>query len=289
MRLVFNNARGIIMKPSISGLILIVVLFRAAPLFAQFDSHVVSGASAAMGDVTVIADEPLAATMGIASLVSHEKTSVAASFTHGFVSDGLDVAALAIIHPLPFGTAAVAVDRFGDKMYNEMRASMTYAIPLGDNVGFGAAFHYLHSGTSDPLYEPLSRMTFSLALRYLPVEDVSISFRAYNPIAVLSSTPNDVRVPAIFSLGATYQFLDELLGVAEIEKNLIYPVNFKFGLEYRFLVSYAFRLGLETAPLVYSFGFGIKGSQWGVDIAAQMHNYLGMTSVLSLYYSFGND
>ena len=277
------------MRPFLRGMILIVVLFRTAPLFAQFDFHVVSGAAAAMGDVTVIDDEPLAATYGIASLASQSKTSLAASFTHGFVSEGLDVAALAFVHPLSFGSAAMAVDRFGDKLYNELRASLAYAIPLGDNVEIGTAFHYLHSGTSDVLYDPFHRITFSLALRYLPVEDMSISFRAFNPIAVLSSSSEDVRIPAIFSLGATYLLLDELLGAAEIEKNLIYPVNFKFGVEYRFLASYAFRLGLETNPLRYSLGFGIKGDQWGVDVAAKMNNYIGMTSVLSIYYSFGNN
>ena len=267
-------------------LLTLVVLLRATPLFAQFDFPPMSASSAAMGGITVAVSDPSSAYCTIADLATIENTNISLAVRQNLMVDGLGHAAFAAAIPLSFGGMSLSMIHFGDAEYNEQCISLTYALPLNDNISFGAAFHYLHSATSDPYYDPLHRITFSVAMRYSPTDKSSLAFRIYNPIAVLSDSSKSVHTPAVFSFGASYRLTDELMAAAEIEKNLFYDATLRIGLQYCFLDNYFARIGIGTMPTLYSFGFGGKWEHLGVDIAFQFSNNLGITPLVSLSYSF---
>lgn len=266
--------------------VILVALHFATPLFAQFDFLVMTGSGAAMGGVSVAMPDEQSAVTGIAGLATIEKRMVALSVRQGFGIEGMGYAGSDISWPLSFGGVGASLLHYGNSDYNEQRITMAYALPMGESVSFGVAFHYLHSGTSDSYYDPLNRFTFSAALRYAPDEQLQVAFRAYNPVAVIGENDRSVRVPALFNMGFSYQLLDGLLTVAEVEKNLYYPTSLRIGLQYRLMELYAFRLGVSTHPIVYTFGCGIEMEHLGLDMAFQMHNTLGMTSLLAMHYSF---
>lgn len=267
-------------------LIYIVALLFATPLFAQFDFPAMGGRGSGMGGVSVALDDGESAMVNIAALASVDKAVVATGFREGFLERGMGYASLGGAMPVGFGSVAVTVVHFGSEDYNEQGVTLAYGIPLGERVSMGAGFHYLHSGTSDPYYDALNRVTFSVALRYVPANDFVVGFKAFNPIAVLSDSEQSMRIPALFSLGVSYRLMEELLAVAEIEKSLYQWVTLRLGLEYSFLENYAFRIGVNTQPIIYSLGFGLRWEHFGADIAAEYHNVLGLTPQLSVNYRF---
>lgn len=267
-------------------LFVIVVLLRATPLFAQFDFPAMSGTSAGMGGITVAVNSPSTAHISVADLATISSASVSLSVRQNLLAEGLGMAGLAVSKPISFGGFALSLIHYGDVHYSEQSFSLAYAIPLADNVSLGAAFIYLHSATSDPYYDPLHRITFSLALRYSPSDQLSFAFRAYNPLAVLSDNLQGTHTPSIFNLGASYMVTDELLAAAEVEKNLYYDATLRVGLQYSLTDNYSIRAGLATRPVMYSFGLGSKWKHFGADIAVQYCQVLGVSPLLSIIYLF---
>lgn len=245
-----------------------------------------SGGTAALGGMTVAVNDPTTAYATVADLAALPTTIVTLSVRQNIMADGLSLASAAVATPLPFGGMALSAIHFGDAEYNEQNIALAYALPLGREIAFGAAFHYLHSATSDPYYTPLHRLTFSLAVRYNPSDELSIAFRTFNPVAVVSDSSEGVHTPGIFSLGLSYLLNEELLAAAEVEKNLFYDATLRLGLQYRFMSRYFARMGIATKPRLYSFGFGGRWEHLGADLAFQFSTPLGPTPLISLAYSF---
>ncbi len=267
-------------------MIYMVALLFATPLFAQFDFPAMNGRGAGMGDAVTALDDRESAMYNIAALAHLDGSVVATGFRQSFMAKGMGYFSLGAATPVGFGSGAVTLVHFGNSDYNEQCASLSYGISLGESISMGVSFHYLHSGTSDPYYEPLNRVTFSLALQYAPTEAFLVGFRAFNPVAVVSDDERSLRVPALFNLGFSYKIMEDLLAVAEVEKNLYQLATLRFGLEYIFVEDYAFRVGINTQPVIYTFGFGLRKDHFGVDIAAEFHNVLGFTPQMSLNYKF---
>ena len=273
------------MKP-LKCVLLLVALHPVAPLFAQFDFPALYGAGPALGGMSVALNDKGSLISSLAGLASLEDASVAVSLRREFLSDGMDYAAASAALPSPAGCWAASIIHYGGSDYNEQRLSLAYALPALGRMSAAIAFHYLHSGTSDPYYNKINLFTFSAALRYSPSDELTVGLKAYNPLAVRIDAKNGYRTPAIISLGVSYLLLDELLAAAEVENASDAGTTLRLGVQYTFHDSYFFRMGYNSTPAIYTFGIGMKLSHFSVDIAAQFHNTLGITPTLSLLYSF---
>lgn len=273
-------------KASPKRIIVLVVLLHATPLFAQFDFPTMNGSSAAMGGMSVVTSDPTAAYSTLADLATLQTTTISLAVRQNLMADGLRYLSAAAAIPISFGGMSLSAIHFGDAEYNEQSFSLAYGIPLGEDISLGAAFHYLHSATSDPYYDPIHRFTFSVAMRYTPTDELLLAFKAYNPIAVFSDKESRVHTPAVFTLGAAYWLSSELLAAAEIEKNLIYDATLRLGLQYCFHENYFARVGISTQPVLYTFGFGAKWEHLGADLAFQFSSHIGITPLMSLSYTF---
>ncbi len=268
------------------GVVLLLLGGFPVTLQAQFDFPSMGGRSAALGGCSVALDDAESSFDNWAAMGGLEHTVLSLSGRQQFVSEGLGYARLAAALPVGFGAWGASLLHYGNSDYNEQQVSLAYAAPAGRKVRVAAVLHYLHSATSDPYYDPVHLLTFSVAIQYAPSERLTVGFKAYNPLATEMHTDVYSRTPALLNLGVAYRLLDELLAVVEAEKNLYSEATLRMGLEYLFLENYAFRVGLNTHPTIYTFGLGIRQRHWGVDLSAQMHQVLGMTPQLSAYYSF---
>ena len=208
------------------------------------------------------------------------------AFRQSFMVEGMGYCFAGVALPTKSGTWGADIIHYGNSDYHEQKVSIDYAMLLGRAVSAGVAFHYLHSGTSDAYYTPQNMFTFSLALQYLPSDRITVGFKAFNPIAVRLDSYDNVHIPAMFNLGMAYAFMDELIGVAEVEKQLYRPSTLRFGVEYCFYEQFFLCTGISTNPVVYSMGFRMQWHDVGFNMAAQMHQSLGFTPQLSLNYQF---
>lgn len=264
----------------------IVASLFAAPLFAQFDFPSLDGASASMGGASVALQNREYHSFELSSLASASRSCITLSVRQNYLMEGTGYAALAFSMPVAKGAWAASFVNYGNSNYSEQLTTLMYGLPIAQSLSLGAAIHYLRSSTSDPFYDPVNRLTFSVALQYFPTELLVIGFKAFNPIAIVAESDDAVRVPALFALGVSYWLRDELLAIAEVEKNIYNKASLRFGLQYVFMDDYFLRLGLNSCPLIYSFGLGMMKEHLGTDLAVQLHQVLGLTPQLSLHYSF---
>ena len=244
------------------------------------------GRSAAMGGVSVALDDPESAMRNVAGLAQSKNRAIALAFRQNYSISGLSYGSAGVVFPVSFGTFSSSYIHYGDADYNEQMLTLSYAMPLGNSLLAGVSFHYLYSATSDAYYFPQRLYTFTVAIRYVPSEDIVVGFRAFNPIAVMLNSSDDDYSPSCFNLGLSYKMTTDFMAVAEVEKMLFNRPTLRFGLEYSFWDFCRARVGISTEPTIFSFGFGIERPRFAVDVAAQIHGVLGLTPQLSTHYLF---
>ncbi|MBY0426054.1 MAG: hypothetical protein K2Q22_10490, partial [Cytophagales bacterium] len=94
------------------------------------------------------------------------------------------------------------------------------------------------------------------------------------------------RIPTIMKAGLSYRPLKRLLVNIEVEKDLVFPVLYKAGIEYGLFDFLYLRTGINVDPLAGYFGAGINHKNFYFDYAFSRHQILGFTHHFSLSYRF---
>jgi len=140
-------------------------------------------------------------------------------------------------------------------------------------------------------------ITFELGIRSQLNPNLTLAAHVFNPIGVKLESTYDERIPTIFRLGASYSISDDILLVIETEKDLDFKPLFRGGIEYEIIKQLSVRMGYSTLPAktgsdkiniasVFTFGFGLNLNNLVIDFAASMHQTLGWSPQISMYYKF---
>jgi hypothetical protein len=186
--------------------------------------------------------------------------------------------------PTNSGTFGISVNYFGFEDYNEQRAGIAYARKLMDKLSIGAQVLLLN--TQIPEYGNNANVTFELGLLAQLLPQLNLGLHLYSPIRV-ALTP-DEYLPTVYKLGLNYMPSDNLSLLAEVEKDIDYPVRTRVGAEYQLLDLLRLRIGVATAPVNLSFGLGYQVSKGlSLDIASYYHEILGFSPAAGITYAFG--
>ncbi|PID88539.1 MAG: hypothetical protein CSB03_00845 [Bacteroidia bacterium] len=166
------------------------------------------------------------------------------------------------------GNFGASFTYFGDTEYNESRINLAYGRMLGEHFAMGVAFDYIGmsvEGNSESA--SAGTVTGELGIMAEPIENLWLSAHVYNPFGVKISEANyEEKLPTLLRFGALYHFDEDLLFVAEIEKDIDYDVRVKAGVEYTVLDKFIFRGGIATKPTEYSGGFGLRLKSFCLDL-----------------------
>jgi hypothetical protein len=188
--------------------------------------------------------------------------------------------------PTNSGTFGVSVNYFGFEDYNEQRAGLAYGRKLNEKLALGAQLLVLN--TSIPEYGNKTNVTFEVGLLSNLLPELQLGFHVYSPARI--QLVEDEFLPSLFRLGLNYSPSDKLQILAEVEKNIDYPVRSKFGLEYTLFDAFKMRVGAATEPLNLSFGLGYQlGNGLSLDIASTYHDILGFTPTAGVSYAIQKD
>ena len=186
--------------------------------------------------------------------------------------------------PTNSGTFGVSVNYFGFEDYNEQRAGIAYARKLMDKLSIGAQVLLLN--TQIPEYGNKANVTFELGLLAQLLPQLNLGLHLYSP-ARIELAP-DEYLPTVFKLGLSYLPSDNLTILAEVEKDIDYPVRTRIGAEYQLLDALDLRIGAATEPVNLSFGLGYQISKGlSLDIASYYHEVLGFSPAAGITYAFG--
>ncbi|MEL6658087.1 MAG: hypothetical protein AAFY48_02910 [Bacteroidota bacterium] len=176
----------------------------------------------------------------------------------------------------------LSVGYFGFDAYNESRIGLVYGRKLARNLALGAQVFTL--GTRIPDYGSRQLVSFELGLQATISPSVRVGGRITNPMRV--EILEDEPLPTSLSFGFSYQPGKQVELMAEIEKDILFPVRVRTGLEYQLMDVLQLRAGVATSPSMLSFGIGYKLlDQWLLDFAASYHQFLGFTPGIGLVYA----
>lgn len=184
--------------------------------------------------------------------------------------------------PSNSGTFGLTINYFGFEDYNEQRAGLAYGRKLSNKLSIGAQLLMLN--TRIPEYGNKANITFEAGLLADLLPQLSLGFHVYSPARI--QLVEEQYLPSVFRLGLNYAPSDKLQILAEVEKDIDYPVRTKLGLEYTIVEAFRLRVGAATNPVNLSFGLGYRlDSGIALDIASSYHEILGFTPSAGVSYT----
>ncbi len=245
-----------------------------APVMGGARGLGLSGASVAFSDIN-------SAWSNQAGLAFIDKMAFSAFGEQRFLMADLGSYAFAAAYPLQkVGTFALTLQHFGASAYNEQKIGLGYARRLGENFSIGIQFDYL--ATRIPDYGSSHNFTAELGLLYRFSSQFTLAAHIYNPFRVRLASSDPLAT--LFRTGFIYSPSKQVSLIGEVEKDFLYPISGKIGVEYRPHERFVVRTGIGTAPFRASFGVGVEWQGILIDFASSYHQILGFTPGISLTY-----
>jgi hypothetical protein len=224
--------------------------------------------------------------MNPAGIAGLQQMEVGAYVERRFVLQSLNYGTIGFAMPFSKGRhfAGFDVSAYGFGAYNESKLGLTYATTLFDKISLGAKLNYNRFGIQD--YGNKSALFVNAGLNCILSKHVSIGFRIFNASRSELLRDQDEKIPTTIDAGLAYQVSDKVLIVADIEKQVNFPLSFRGGVEYIPSKHFRARVGASTQPVTISAGLGVNVKNLNIDFSNTLHQYLGYTPSLSLGYRF---
>ncbi len=211
------------------------------------------------------------------------ETSAMVSFENKFGITGLNSLAAGFINKFSVGSAGLSVYRFGDDLYNEQIASLTYANTFGI-ASLGIRANYLQYSIEGLGTKGLITIDLGGTASLTELITVGAYIRNINQGQI--SEINDQRAPTILYAGLNFLPTKKLLVAIETEKDVDEEGLFKAGIQYEFLEKFSARTGVRTNRFTNFFGLSFITQNLTIDYALTLDNVLGTNHQASLSYSF---
>lgn len=259
--------------------ILLAFLFLSQTVLAGNNFFTVGARSYGIGQMNSFISDGYAVFHQPAGLANTTSIQFVSYFDHKYNQWGLSSGAAGLVFPfLQNGGLGLGFFRFGDALYNETRVSAGY----GHQIGFmklGLGVDYL----SLTIAEVGNKSNVALNLGGVANLTPKLFFGAIvmNLNRAWLQKEQQERVPTVMKAGLGYQPFPRLLLGVEVEKEGVFPVNVKGGIEYGIVPWLYLRTGVMSVPFTGYFGVGLHFQDKRLDYAFSRHPVLGFTHHLS--------
>lgn len=271
-----------VMKLYLLGLLLI-----GLPVFVSGSNACLpfGGRQAGMGNAGVSLYDFWAIGHNQAGIAHLENAAAGFYFENRYHTREMAYGAAAFILPTTSGVFGINVSYFGFSLYNESRISLAYARAFGERLSTGLQLNYMHTYIGEG-YGSTANATVELGFIYELLPGLNIGAHIFNPTQARIADYADERLPVILRTGLSYSFSENLMVIAETEKDINHKAVFRAGIEYQLTEGVNVRAGLGTFPATNAFGFGLRLGSADIDIASSFHNILGYSHQISILYNF---
>lgn len=181
-----------------------------------------------------------------------------------------------------FGTVGVILSNFGFTEYNEQKFGLAYARKLNRNISLGGQFDLLRYNVDKLGSKNL--FSFELGMQLKLSKDFSLATHVFSPgnIEVSETTEIGTR----FRLGLMYKPSEKVFLLAELDKLIYRPLEYKVAVSYQAVKELQIRLGINPSTEIYSFGIMLQfQDKYKVASAIALNNNLGNSPAISLQYN----
>lgn len=203
---------------------------------------------------------------------------VRVDYRQAFLAEGMASKTVDLL--LPVGerhSVAALFSHYGGAAYHEHQFAAAYFMRVSEVWTIAVAARYLHLGTADAYYPSEQWVAADAVVKAAVTPKVSFMLLA-------GSRQWDSRRPWRAHLQMAYSPSADWTTVVEAESEEC--LRLRYGMEYRLLEKVALRAGFSTAPVVLSFGTGLRHRQLSIDVAVEAHRWLGLTPQISLALCF---
>ena len=240
-------------------------------------SHALGNASVAIDDIWAYHHNP-------ANLVSVKKLGFGLSYENRFLLKELQSQGFVVALPLKAGVISFGLQSFGFKNFRTNRLGVGYSMKLAEFLSCGVQLNY-HQVRLTDAYGRKDALTAELGLKANITDNWKVAFSVFNLTRTKISEFGEDRLTTLMRLGTQYTFSEKVMLVAELEKNIEFPVRFKTGIEYSPIRKLFLRGGFATQPIELSAGLGYRfKEQFQLDIGSAYHQILGWSPNFSFTY-----
>jgi len=260
----------------------IVLLFVAAQsAFSAFE-HTAGGAlSISMGGAAAaLMNDPWSATANPGNLPSIAERTLGMFYSpqpYGLTE--LSTGSLALVQPLSFGSVGLFASRYGFSLYRETEWALSFGLPLVDRLDAGVGICY--NVLSIEGYGTAGTLGINAGILIRLTDDLRWGTFATNVNAPRIGEIRE-RLPQTFATGVAFQPVEEAVLALDLFKDVRFPMELRFGVEYAPVALLRLRAGTGTEPSSLSAGAGLRYDFVGLDYAFTAHPELGVTHQISL-------
>lgn len=188
----------------------------------------------------------------------------------------------------PFLSLGVDISSFGYDAYreNRLRASVGKQLNSRWTAGVSLQYAWLQTEATD---RSVSFLSADLGVSCRLVENLLIGLLIKDaPSFRVDNNPVEYKDLNTFSaqIGFQWQVINSMLIVATLGGSNEQKIRGNAGMEYTVWKLFHLRAGIQTAPLLPSFGIGYDFRCFTLDIAGVYHSILGIQTGIGLSFNF---
>lgn len=222
-----------------------------------------------------------------APLSNTSSAQLSAQVESRYIITELSTKSLSIVYPTDYFVSGVAFSYYGFSLYHEMIVGLAFAREFSERFSIGVQFNYLTtyyqaSNSYHGAFFPQVGINFPLSKTF------QLGFHVFNPFHTNITTDiTTKRLPAIFSLGYSYDLSNKLIWRFQSDKEFSSNYRFATAFDYYLMDNVRFQVGVYGYEyLIPCLGFGYKFKQFDVDLNSELHPLLGLTTLAHLKFSF---
>ena len=267
-------------------LFLILLIVSAGSVFAQFENTDVGARQIALnGAFTSLSDNSLAIFYNPAGLGQMKDREFSLFYSPApFQLTDMSYATLTYAEPTKFGIFGAAIKTYGFELYKENNFIVSYGNNYKNRIFYGINLNLYNLKIQD--YGSATAFGLDVGAMAYIAKYIQWGFFGKN-ITGSKIGESDEKIAQVYRSGFTYQPLDYLRIITEIEKDIKYPVSVRGGIEYNVIDFLDLRTGVGSQPSTFSAGVGINYNIFTFDYALTKHEDLGYTHLGSVTVNFG--
>ena len=212
--------------------------------------------------------------------------TIGGSFQNRFLVKELSTSSGLIILPVHSSVFAFSAYQFGKTTFRQEKLGIAFAQSLNPRLHFGIQFNYYRFFLAEE-NKTIGSAGVELGFQYQTSDHLLLGIHALNPYQTnLETFAGNYSYPTQFNVGANLQLSESFAFITELQKDILYPLNIKTGLEYDIQNKFLIRTGLSAKPYQLTAGMGFSVKMLKVDLAVAYNQYLGNSPSVSFQYQF---
>lgn len=241
-----------------------------------------------MGQATTAQSNYFSISSTIAGIAAVRQSAVMTSYDSYYGFEGLNTFALSAVLPIRGDlTGGIAIQRFGDKLYNDLSISVGLAHQI-EWMKIGVKANYAQVAVDAPSLS-ITQKAFVMEIGGIARLSSKLAFGVhfYNLTQSRFNGKSKERLPTVLKAGFCYTPTKSLEINIDAVKDTEYSIGIRAGLEYQPVEHFFLRTGFSSGPTTSHFGAGLEAKRFKIDYAMHTHLSLGWSHHLGIAYFWG--